>query len=195
MPIAVRSYILPPTPQIPNSPHPPHYPGLLKETVTSPTFTPTHLLDLYAKNGWQTQWIAKYGPDIQSHYHSTTHEAMTVISGAGAIIRFGVADAPDWQPGMYAPGERGENAEPGGLDIEASIGDDVTDEVERERRTFFDQVAIKGEFMMMGAYPYGNVWDFKIGGERGREQVWGVPLPELDPILGGSDEGLVGLWH
>ncbi|EMD88403.1 hypothetical protein COCC4DRAFT_149809 [Bipolaris maydis ATCC 48331] len=232
MPIAVRSYILPPTPQIPNSPHPLlHYPGLLKETVTSPTFTPTHLLDLYAKNGWQTQWIAKYGPDIQSHYHSTTHEAMTVISGAGAIIRFGVADAPDWQPGMYAPGERGENAEPGGLDIEASIGDvfiipagvahktfaprpassnlafhqpkdiasgapaEVTDEVERERRTFFDQVAIKGEFMMMGAYPYGNVWDFKIGGERGREQVWGVPLPELDPILGGSDEGLVGLWH
>lgn len=232
MPITVRSYTLPPTAQIPNSPIPLlHYPGLLKETVTSPTFTPTQLLDLYAKNGWQTQWIAKYGPDIQSHYHSTTHEAMTVISGVGATIRFGVADAPGWQAGAYAPGERGEQGEGGGIEIEARIGDvfiipagvahktfapqpesrelafhqpediaggraaEVNEKIEEERRRFFERVPTQGEFMMMGAYPYGGVWDFKIGGERGREHVWTVPLPELDPVLGDSKEGLVGLWN
>lgn len=232
MPITVHSYTLPPTPLIPNSPHPLlHYPGLLKETVTCRTFTPTQLLDVYAKNGWQTQWIAKYGPDIQSHYHSTTHEAMTVISGEGATIRFGVADAPGWTAGAYAPGERGEQGEEGGIDIEAGIGDVfivpagvahktfaprpesgelafhqpadvaggraavVNGEVEQERRRFFEAVPIKGEFMMMGAYPYGGVWDFRMGGERGREHVWTVLVPDKDPVLGDSKEGLVGLWN
>ncbi|EUC45387.1 hypothetical protein COCMIDRAFT_95617 [Bipolaris oryzae ATCC 44560] len=232
MPINAKSYIIAPTPRIPNSPHPLlHYPGLLKETVTSPTFTPTQLTDLYAKNGWQTQWIAKYGADIQSHYHSTTHEAMTVISGAGATIRFGVADAPDWKPGMYAPGERGEHGEEGGIEIEARIGDvfiipagvahktfaprpessdlafhqpqdvaegraaEVNEKTEQERRRFFETVPIRAQFMMMGAYPYGGVWDFSVGGERGREHVWTVPVPDKDPVLGDSKEGLVGVWN
>jgi uncharacterized protein YjlB len=48
----------------------------------------------------------------------------------------------------------------------------------------------------MGAYPYGGVWDFAIGGEHeGREgEVWHVPVPGKDPVLGDSKEGLVGLW-
>ncbi|KAL6161760.1 hypothetical protein ACJQWK_08826 [Exserohilum turcicum] len=234
MPIKVHSYKLPPTPLIPNSPYPLlHYPGLLKDTVTAPDFRPTQLLDVYAKNGWQTQWIAKYGPDIQSHYHSTTHEAMTVISGLGATIRFGVADSPSWEPALYPPGARGPDGEAGGVEIEARIGDvfiipagvshktfapspeslelafhqphdieagnarDVSAEAEAQRRAFFEQVRVNGEFMMMGAYPYGRVWDFKIGGEHeGREgDVWNLPIPESDPVLGESGEGLVGLWR
>lgn len=233
MPVKVNSYILSPTPLIPNSPLPLlHYPGLLKDLVQSPTFTTTQLLDLYAKSGWQTQWIAKYGPDIQSHYHSTTHEAMTVISGHGATIRFGVADSPSWVRGQLPPGGRGQDAEQGGLEIQARIGDvfiipagvahktfapvpessslafhqprdieegrakEVSDEVETERRAFFQNVPVKGEFMMMGAYPYGGVWDFKIGeeGEGERKRIWSVEVPERDPVLGDSEEGLVGLW-
>ncbi|USP76419.1 uncharacterized protein yc1106_03693 [Curvularia clavata] len=231
MPVKVKSYTLPPTPLIPNSPLPLlHYPGLLKDLVQSPSFTTTQLLDLYAKSGWQTQWIAKYGPDIQSHYHSTTHEAMTVISGHSATIRFGVADAPSWNQGQLPPGARAEGAEEGGLEIHAAIGDvfiipagvahktfapvpqstslafhqpedikegrasEVSEEVEAERRKFFETVPVKGEFMMMGAYPYGGVWDFKVGGERDRDEVWSVKVPDRDPVLGDSEEGLVGLW-
>jgi uncharacterized protein YjlB len=229
----VHTYTLPPTPLIPNSRLPLlHYPGLLHSLVTSPNFTTTQILDLYASNGWQTQWIAKYGPDIQSHYHSTTHEAMTVISGSGATIRFGVADAPNWSQEKYAVGERGDG-EPGGVEIQAQIGDvfiipagvahktfkpnpkteelafhqpkdvaegkarEVSEEKERERRAFFEKVEVKGEFMMMGAYPYGGVWDFAVGGEHeGKEdEVRELPVPGRDPVLGGSEEGLVGLWR
>ncbi|KAF1831278.1 hypothetical protein BDW02DRAFT_60902 [Decorospora gaudefroyi] len=216
----VISHTLPPTRQIPNSPLPLlHYPSLLHDLVTTPTFQPTHLLDLYTQHGWQTQWIAKYGPDIPSHYHSTTHECMTVISGSHATIRFGVAD--------------GEEKGGGGVEIKAQLGDvfivpagvahktfspepsssglafyqpediaagrawEVGAEREGKRRRFFEGVELKGEFMMMGAYPYGGVWDFAVGGEHaGREEeVWRVPVPDKDPVLGDSRAGLVGLWE
>ncbi|KAI4688170.1 uncharacterized protein J4E84_005099 [Alternaria hordeiaustralica] len=234
MAIKVHEYKLPPTALIPNSPYPLlHYPGLLYDMVTSPNFKTREILDLYASNGWQTQWIAQYGMDIQSHYHSTTHEAMTVISGEGAWIRFGVADSPSWSQGKYEPGDRGDG-EVGGVDIKAELGDvfiipagvshktflprprneelafhqpkdveegraaEVDEEKEAERRRFFESVDVSGgKFMMMGAYPYGGVWDFAVGGEHdGKEgEVWKVGMPEKDPVLGDSDEGLRGLWE
>ncbi|OAL45945.1 hypothetical protein IQ07DRAFT_575785 [Pyrenochaeta sp. DS3sAY3a] len=229
----VKSYTLPPTPLIPNSPHPLlHYPALLHDLVSSPTFSTPQIFDLFASNGWQTQWIAKYGPDIQAHYHSTTHECMAVISGSGATIRFGVADDAAWEHGKFEHGERAQG-EVGGIDIEARLGDvfiipagvahktfspvprssDLTfhqppdiaagqassatsAEDAARHRAFFAKVPVKGEFMMMGAYPVGGVWDFAVGGEhRGREgEVWGVRGPRADPVLGGSGEGVCGLW-
>ncbi|EAT83120.1 hypothetical protein HBI56_071330 [Parastagonospora nodorum] len=234
MPIESKTYILPPTPRIPNSPHPLiHYPGLLTDLVKDASFTPTQIFDLFLSHGWQTQWIARYGPDIQSHYHSTTHECMAVISGGSATIRFGVADQPDWKHGLLGIGERGAGEE-GGLDINANVGDVFIipagvshkcfapspnkrplefrqpEDVERGKarealdeegvarhRAFFGGVGVEGEFMMMGAYPKGGVWDFKVGGEHeGRERgVWDVPVPAEDPVLGGSKEGLRGLWN
>jgi uncharacterized protein YjlB len=233
MAVKVRSYKLPPTPLIPNSPYPLlHYPGLLHGLVSSPNFKTTDILDLYASNGWQTQWIARYGPDIQSHYHSSTHECMTVISGEAATIRFGVADSSSWEHGKFPIGDRADGEE-GGVEIEARLGDvfiipagvshktfapqpptstlafhqppdiaaghakDITDDKEKERRRFFESVEVGGEFMMMGAYPYGGVWDFAVGGEhKGTEsEVWDVPMPGRDPVLGDSGEGLVGLWR
>ncbi|KAF1846108.1 uncharacterized protein K460DRAFT_417255 [Cucurbitaria berberidis CBS 394.84] len=228
----VKSYNLPPTPLIPNSPYPLlHYPALLRDQVQSPDFQTTNIFDLFASNGWQSQWIARYGPDIQSHYHSTTHECMVVISGQGATIRFGVADSKTWDYGKFAFGDRADGEE-GGLDLQAGLGDvfiipsgvshktfnprpntsvlafhqpddiangqarDLSPEKERARRDFFSKVPVEGEFMMMGGYPYGGVWDFAVGGEhKGHEEdVWFVPKPEKDPVLGKSKEGLVGLW-
>ncbi|KAI4952472.1 hypothetical protein J4E91_002943 [Alternaria rosae] len=234
MPIKVHSWKLPPTSLIPNSPYPLlHYPGLLYDLVTSPTFKTAEILDLYASNGWQTQWIAQYGLDIQSHYHSTTHEAMTVISGQGATIRFGVADSATWEQGKYEPGERGDGEE-GGVEIQAGLGDvfiipagvshktflpnphneelafhqpkdveegraaEIDETKEAERKKFFEGVDITGgKFMMMGAYPYGGVWDFKVGGEHEgtEEEVWRVRMPSKDPVVGDSEEGLIGLWR
>jgi uncharacterized protein YjlB len=157
---------------------------------------------------------------------------MAVISGQGATVRFGVADARDWKHGKYGIGERGDG-EHGGLEIEAQLGDvfivpagvshktfgprpetrglefyqpeDVEagkaaeklddESVERHRR-FFGEVPIEGDFMMLGAYPLGGLWDFKVGGEyEGRESVvWGVEVPEMDPVLGDGEGGLRGLW-
>jgi uncharacterized protein YjlB len=231
-PIESKTYLLPPTPRIPNSPYPLiHYPGLLLSTIKSPDFSTTHIFDLFRSHGWQSQWIARYGPDIQSHYHSV-NETMVVISGQGATIRFGVADALDWESGKLGFGERGQG-EQGGVDIQAGLGDvfvipagvahktfnpkpdtrdlafhqpeDIAqgnanlhlDEAsEMRHRAFFDKVPVEGEFMMMGAYPRGGVWDFAVGGEHeGRErEVWGVDVPGEDPVLGGSIEGLRGLW-
>ncbi|KAF2124515.1 hypothetical protein P153DRAFT_370921 [Dothidotthia symphoricarpi CBS 119687] len=219
MAIEVHSYRLPSTPLIPNSPYPLlHYPSLLLSLVSSPTFTSNAIFDLFASNGWQSQWIARYGPDIQSHYHSTTHECMAVISGHGATIRFGVSDhGSDGFP----------RREDGGIEIQAKLGDvfiipagvshktfaprpettelvfhqpkdvaDVSPQGEEKRKEFFAKVPVQGEFMMMGAYPYGGRWDFAVGGEHEgkEEEVWGVDVPGKDPILGKSEEGLRGLW-
>ncbi|KAL5116301.1 hypothetical protein ACEQ8H_005759 [Pleosporales sp. CAS-2024a] len=235
MKVKANTYQLPPTTLIPNSPHPLiHYPGLLNSLVTAPDFSTTSIFDLFLSHGWQTQWIARYGPDIQSHYHSTTHECMAVISGGCATIRFGVADQADWKHGLLGIGDRGAG-ESGGIDIQARVGDvfiipagvahktfaphpptqelafhqppDVEQgkadehldaESVRRHREFFSSVPLEGEFMMMGAYPRGGVWDFKIGGEHGggREgSVWAVGMPGEDPVLGESAEGLLGLWH
>ncbi len=232
MAVKVNPYSLPPTALIPNSPYPLlHYPGLLSSLVASTDFKTTDIFDLFASNGWQTQWIARYGPDIQSHYHSTTHECMAVISGEGATIRFGVADGTQWDHGKFAIGERADGEE-GGLELQARLGDvfiipagvahktfapkpttsklafhqpddikegkakEISPDLEKKRRDFYAKIPIEGEFMMMGAYPYGGLWDFAIGGEHlGREKdVWNVPKPDKDPVLGLSNEGLLGLW-
>lgn len=52
-------------------------------------------------------------------------------------------------------------------------------------------------FSMIGAYPVGGEWDVAIGGEHsGRyEEVWSVPRPERDPVLGLDPAGLTTLWN
>lgn len=83
----ITSYLLPPTPLIPNSPYPLiHYANHFADPENLP-----EIHDLFARNGWQTQWIFRYGPTQPSHYHSATHECMAVLSGS-ATIRFGTAD-------------------------------------------------------------------------------------------------------
>ncbi|KAF2733015.1 hypothetical protein EJ04DRAFT_513552 [Polyplosphaeria fusca] len=216
--VQVKTYALPPTDLIPNSPHVLiHYPRLLEDLVKSPSFTPSAIYDTFARNGWYSQWIARYGPDQASHYHSAAHECMAVISGEGATIRFGVADASSDADGH----------ENGGVEVQASLGDvfvlpaGVAHKTFRPRpdsigldfmapedengklvaspteaRAYFEQVKMTGAFMMMGAYPKGYEWDFMVGGEhKGRfPEVWNVSVPEADPVLGVDPEGLRGLW-
>lgn len=222
--VEVRTYIIPPTKLMPNSPHVLiHYPRLLLSKIEDPNFTPSDLYDLYASNGWESQWVARYGPTQASHYHSQAHEAMTVISGEGATLRFGVADTSDDEEEHT----HGNGYEEGGVWVEASKGDvfilpagvahktydpkpdspglefhqckDEDGKVIREpqhARKFFEGVEVGEHFMMMGSYPLNNDWDFAVGGQhKGREiEVWRVPKPPRDPVLGLDPEGLVGLW-
>lgn len=222
--VEVRTYKIPPTPLIPNSPHVLiHYPRLFFNEVSGPNFNCADLYDLYKSNGWESQWVARYGPTQTSHYHSAAHEAMTVISGEGAMIRFGVADTSD----DTEEHTHGDGHEAGGLWLEAKRGDvfilpagvahktydprpspvefaffqckDKNGKVirdEKEARAFFERIKIGENFQMMGSYPKNNEWDFAVGGDHtGRErQVWNVPLPERDPVLGLHKQGLTGLW-
>ncbi|PVH95471.1 hypothetical protein DM02DRAFT_617885 [Periconia macrospinosa] len=222
--VEVRTYKINPTPLMPNSPHVViHYPGLLLSKLESPSFTLGDLYDIYASNGWESQWVARYGPTQDSHYHSAAHECMTVISGEGATIRFGVADtSSDPEEATHGAGH-----EDGGIWVKASKGDvfilpagiahktygpkpDNTEFIfhqckdengvvirdPEKARKFFDRIERGRYFQMMGSYPRENDWDFKIGGEhKGREHlVWSVPKPARDPVLGKSPEGICGLW-
>ncbi|KAF2423427.1 hypothetical protein EJ08DRAFT_640206 [Tothia fuscella] len=215
-PTLTKKYYLKPTPLIPNSPYPLlHYPHYFPDSVCSPSNINTH----FAKNKWEVQWIYCYGPTQPSHYHSCTHEAMVVLCGT-ATIRFGVADT--W-PNPQLPSTNC-HCEDGGIEIPAQKGDVFIIPAGVSHKTFDPVPSTstfallspgdghgipEGEewkledlgvnlsgFCMMGAYPRGSEWDFKEGGgdEGGYEGVWGVEVPELDPVMGGSEEGVCGVW-
>jgi len=145
---------------------------------------------------------------------------MAVLSGT-ATIRFGVADTSlDMDDNTYGPAR-----ENGGIEIEAQAGDifilpagtahktyntkpkadftllspgDGHHISSPDARAALDNVQLSG-FTMIGAYPEGaSFWDSLKGGEKTPEDfetVWSVPKPARDPVLGLSEDGLVGQWQ
>lgn len=168
---------------------------------------------MFEKNGWSVSWVVRYGPSQVSHFHSRAHETMAVLSGT-ATIRFGVADTSEDLDSNTFGGEW----EEGGIELEAEAGDvfvipagvaHKTHNTKPENRQSLltpgtghgieaedpkkalSEIVLSG-FTMLGAYNGGD-WDFaKSGGNY--EQVWSVPKPQLDPVLGDSDEGIRSLW-
>ena len=215
--VEVKQYQLPPTPLIPNSPQPLlHYPGLLSSESEC---VPSKVYDRFSENGWEVQWIFRYGSTQTSHYHSQVHECMAVLSGS-ATIRFGVADTvSDLEESTHGSGK-----EEGGIELQARAGDvfvlpagtahktfdtSPADEFKlltpgdghhvaaEDVRSALANIKLSG-FTMIGAYPKnGGAWDFAKGGENDGEyqKVWTVPKPEKDPVLGKAEEGLFGLWQ
>lgn len=210
----VKTYHLKPTRLIPNSHFPLlHYPAVLKNK-NPPDAVEVHRL--FKSNGWQTQWIFRYGPTQSAHYHSQTHECMAVLTG-NATIRFGVADTE----GDLEASTHGDAQEDGGIEVKANAGDvfiipagvshktyDPSDGstfklltpgdghgVDGDAEKVLDGIELSG-FTMIGAYPRGGQWDFAVGGEDNGEyeKVWHVPKPEHDPVFGDAHEGLAGLW-
>lgn len=134
---------------------------------------------------------------------------MVILTGS-ARIRFGVADVSidNSQTGK----------EEGGIELEAEPGDVFILPAGTAHKTFntipeaslklltpgdghaVDLEGLKGieleGFTMMGAYPEGSVWDFAVGGESegAYQDVWSVPKPQKDPILGNQAGGLCELW-
>ena len=209
--VDIKRYQLPPTRLIPNSPLPLlHYPGYLSH------YTAAEVYDLLAGNGWQSQWIYRYGQTQTSHYHSKVHECMAVLSGT-ATIRFGVADIE------VGGSEQACDHEDGGIEIQARAGDVFVLPAGTAHKTFdtrpsgefrlltpgdghgiaaqdvrhtLANVSLSG-FTMIGAYPEkGGAWDFAKGGENvgHYEKVWSIPKPEKDPVLGKAEKGLCGQW-
>lgn len=211
----VKSYHLPPTRLIPNSPFPLlHYPGFLAERVNC---SAPKAYDLFSSNGWQVQWIFRYGDTQEAHYHSAAHECMAVLSGE-ATIRFGVADTDeDLEKNTY-----GHSWEQGGIELHARAGDVFVLPAGTSHKTYRTKpsgsfaLLTPGEgrqitanstrdaladieltgFTMIGAYPTGSQWDFMRGGEDhvDFERVWSVPKPDKDPVVGQDPAGLCGRW-
>lgn len=205
-----KVYKIPSTKLIPNSGFPLiHYPGFFE---TDEEKDPLKVHELYKKNGWDTQWIFRYGPTQRSHYHSQTHEAMAVLSGT-ATIRFGVADtAEDMEKNTH-----GDAREEGGIEVQAKAGDVFVIPAGVSHKTFdttegefglltpggghdipdvervLKEIKLDG-FTMIGAYPRGGVWDFAVGGEHEGQYdaVWSVPKPPRDPVMG--EGGISTLW-
>lgn len=220
--VNVKTYQIKPTALIPNSPYVLiHYPGLLLEATKGQDFNASVVYDIFRSNGWHSQWVARYGPTQGSHYHSGAHECMAVISGEGATIRFGTADtADDMEENTHGKGfEDGAVYVEAGMGdvfvIPAGVAHKTYDPKPyaqvikhmapgnghltaepEEARKALAAIDLNGDFMMIGAYPLGAEWDWAKGGDhKGRyEDVWAVPKPERDPVLGVSEEGLAGLW-
>ncbi|KKY38386.1 putative fad-dependent pyridine nucleotide-disulfide oxidoreductase [Diaporthe ampelina] len=210
----VKTYHLPPTSKIPNSPFPLlHYPRFFPSPASR---APAAVHDALAANGWRVQWIFRYGPTQQSHYHSAAHECMAVLSGE-ATIRFGVAD--DEPAAGDGGGADGSSSSSTGIEVHARAGDVFVLPAGLAHKTFSPHpsdstfklltpgdghhalgaglagVELSG-FTMIGAYPAGAKWDSAVGGEHeGRyQEVWSVPRPERDPVLGTDPAGLTGHW-
>lgn len=213
--VEIKKYHLPPTRLIPNSPQPLlHYKGILAEVDRRPET----LHKLFDENAWKTQWIFRYGPTQESHYHSQVHECMAVLSGT-ATIRFGVADLSDDLDESTWGGAK----EEGAVELLAKAGDVFIIPAGVAHKTYdtspgapfalltpgkgrgieadnpraaLSELELSG-FTMMGAYPKNcSNWDFSVGGEDAGnfQAIWSVARPEADPILGDSQGGLVVHW-
>ncbi|RVD81761.1 uncharacterized protein DFL_009610 [Arthrobotrys flagrans] len=125
--------------------------------------------DVLRTNSWTPSW--RYTMYTDSHFHSTTHEALVVISGAAKIL-LGGDDNPD------------------AVTITANTGDAMFMPAGVAHRLLED-IGGRGEgFTMVGAYPVGGEeWDmcYGRGGEEGvDEKVKGVGGVEVqDPVSGG----------
>lgn len=212
--VEIKQYHLLPTDLVPNSPRPLlHYRNVLPTAPNTSHCPAGEVWDIFTGNGWDVQWIFRYGRSQLSHFHSKAHKCMAVLSGT-ATIRFGVADtSEDLDENTY------ESAwERGGVEVAARAGDvfvvpagvahktyDAKPAAEfgllspghghgieaDDPRDALSKIELSG-YTMMGAY-CGGEWDFVLGGGDFKK-VWSVPKPNLDPVFGDSEKGLRRTW-
>ncbi|KAH0614739.1 uncharacterized protein H6S33_000375 [Morchella sextelata] len=160
---------LSPTSLIPNS----AFPLLLYRSAFPPETTAETIEAHFRSNNWIPQW--RYSMFHQSHYHSTTHEALGVFSGS-ARLRFGVSDKESASEGVEEDVKAGDV-----IIIPAGVAHRCISE--------------KDGFMMVGAYPDGaKKWDMNYGGEHPGGDLVEKKVPEDDPVRGKDTDGLLGLW-
>ena len=132
----------------------------------------------FKENHWDEKW--RYGMYYKSHYHSTTHEALGVIRGQAHIL-LGRSDAEPPNKQMRKKSV-----------IAVQKGDVLVIPAGVAHRCLKDE----GGFLMVGAYPEGaEEWDMNYGSNEESKRVINVAVPEWDPLLGMSEEGLAGLWR
>ena len=152
--------------RIPNNPDLPLliYPGAFAE------FGSEEIARRFQTNHWQGCWVN--GVFSYHHYHSTAHEVLGCFRGS-ARVQFG--------------GESGEAFEVRAGDavvIPAGVG--------------HKNLGSSADFGVVGAYPEGQHNDMGSGEPHERpaflENIIRVPLPEADPVFGGTDSPLMRRW-
>lgn len=114
----------------------------------------------------------------ESHYHSTTHEALGIFKGS-ANLRFGVADAESSSDATKH------------VDLHVEAGDVLVIPAGVAHRCITE----KGGFKMDGFYPVGaKEWNMNCGGESEATRSINVPVPGKDPVVGDDDVRLKSLW-
>lgn len=103
----------------------------------------------------------------QSHFHSTTHEVLVVVSGKARLC-FGGEENPKR------------------VEAELKKGDVMIIPAGVAHRLLKD---IDGDFSMVGSYPIGKSWDMCYGRKGEEERVKGIKSPwfSRDPVYG--DQG------
>jgi uncharacterized protein YjlB len=124
---------------------------------------------LFRTNGWSGTW--RNGIFPYHHYHSTAHEALGMARGF-ARVQFGGR---------------------GGIEVLLNEGDAVVIPAGVAHKN----LEHSEDYLVIGAYPSGEIWDVHTGieGERPRsdENIALVELPGSDPVFGKSGP-LFELW-
>jgi uncharacterized protein YjlB len=126
--------------------------------------------EMFARNGWPDAW--RNGIHPYHHYHSAAHEVLGIARGH-ARVRLG-----------------GEN----GASVELRAGDVVVIPagVAHKREN------ASSDLLVIGSYPKGQQPDMcraePARHDRARTEIERVPLPDRDPVTGGSGP-LLECWH
>ncbi|OHB64744.1 MAG: hypothetical protein A2Y77_13405 [Planctomycetes bacterium RBG_13_62_9] len=119
-----------------------------------------HVRRLFEEHQWDGSWIDSMY-DFH-HYHSTAHEVLAICGGQ-AEVRFG---------GDY------------GITRTISAGDVIIIPAGIAHK----KIGARDDFVVVGAYPVGQVYDMCYGNEDERpkadENIAAVPLPRSDPVYG-----------
>ncbi len=128
--------------------------------VSSGRDTASVIEKTFLQNGWGGSW--RNGIYTKHHYHSTAHEALGVYRGSATVQLGG----------------------DGGIKSRIYAGDVVVIPAGVAHK----RLDSTSDFMVVGVYPAGQMWDMNYGkaGERPRtdDTIAGVPIPESDPVYG-----------
>jgi uncharacterized protein YjlB len=144
---------------------------LYRDVIAFETAEPAAEIErVFQEHGWNGVW--RNGIFGYHHFHATAHEVLGVASGA-VTVQLGGEEGPILE---LAPGDV--------VILPAGVAHKNIDSSD--------------DFVVVGAYPPGQIWDVNTGGEDERprvdESIAAVPLPETDPVYG-PEGPLVSLWR
>ncbi len=127
--------------------------------------------EIFHANEWGSSW--RNGIYPYHHYHSTAHEVLGISRGE-ASVRLGGDDR--------------------GQTFEVHSGDVIIIPAGVAHKN----LGSSSDFLVVGAYPLGQMWDMNYGkpGERPQAErnIAQVPPPKTDPVYG-QDGQLAKYWH